>query len=125
MKISYKWLKEYINLSLPVEEVADILTSTGLEVEEVTRQESIKGGMEGLVIGLVKSVEKHPDADKLKITKTNVGGDTDLQIVCGAPNVAAGQRVIVALEGVTVHPTEGEKFKIKKSKIRGVVSEGM
>lgn len=112
-------------MDLPAQEVADILTRIGLEVEEIILYEPIKGGMKGLVIGLVNSVEKHPDADKLQITKTSIGGSNDLQIVCGAPNVAAGQKVIVATEGVEVFPTEGEKFKIKKSKIRGVISEGM
>lgn len=125
MKISYNWLKDYLAMDLPAQEVADILTRIGLEVEEIILYEPIKGGMKGLVVGLVNSVEKHPDADKLQITKTNIGGSNDLQIVCGAPNVAAGQKVIVAPEGVEVFPTEGEKFKIKKSKIRGVISEGM
>ncbi len=125
MKISYNWLKDYLVIDLPAQEVADILTQTGLEVEEVSLYETVKGGMKGLVIGVVNSVEKHPDADKLKITKTNVGGSNDLQIICGAPNVAAGQKVIVATEGTEVFPTEGEKFKIKKSKIRGIESEGM
>jgi len=125
MKISYNWLKDYLSIDLPAQEVADILTRIGLEVEEVTLHETIKGGMQGLVVGLVKSVEKIPDIDKLKITKTNIGGETDLQIICGAPNVAAGQKVIVATEGTELFPTEGEKFRIRKSKIRGVVSEGM
>lgn len=125
MKISYNWLKEYINIDLPANEVAEMLTFCGLEVESIETFESIKGGLNGLVVGEVITKEKHPDADKLSITKVNVGTDNLLQIVCGAPNVAAGQKVIVALVGAKLYPTEGESFEIKKSKIRGVVSEGM
>ena len=125
MKISWNWLKEYLSLTIDVHEAADILTRIGLEVEEVQVKESVRGGLAGLKVGLVKEVVKHPNADKLRITKVDAGTGTDLQIVCGAPNVEAGQKVIVALDGVTVFPLEEEPFKIKKSKIRGEVSEGM
>ncbi|MEO5673723.1 MAG: phenylalanine--tRNA ligase subunit beta [Chitinophagales bacterium] len=125
MKISYNWLKEYLRFSLSPEEAGDILTSVGLEVEEISKWESVKGGLEGLKIGLIKSVDKHPDADKLWVTTVNMGGPDELQIVCGAPNVAAGQKVIVATDGVLLHPLNGDSFKIKKTKIRGVESNGM
>lgn len=125
MKISYNWLKDYLPIDLPPEEVSDLLTSTGLEVEGLERVQSVAGGLEGLVVGEVLSAEKHPDADRLKVTSVNVGQEAPLPIVCGAPNVAAGQKVIVALPGTTLYPTEGDPFKIKKSKIRGEVSEGM
>lgn len=125
MKISYNWLKEYVDVNLPVQEVAEMLTFCGLEVESVEPFESIKGGLNGLVVGEVISKEKHPDADKLSITTVNVGAENLLHIVCGAPNVAAGQKVIVALIGAKLFPSTGEAFEIKKSKIRGAVSEGM
>ena len=125
MKISYNWLKEYIDIDLPASEVAEMLTFCGLEVESIETFESIKGGLNGLVIGEVITKEKHPDADKLSLTTVNVGTENLLQIVCGAPNVAAGQKVIVAMVGAKLYPTEGESFEIKKSKIRGAVSEGM
>lgn len=125
MNISYNWLKDYLDFSLTPEETGEILTNVGLEVEAIEKFESVKGGLEGLKIGLVKSVEKHPDADKLSVTKVTVGDEVDLQIVCGAPNVAAGQKVIVATDGTLLHPFNGEPFKIKKTKIRGVASEGM
>lgn len=125
MKISFNWLKEYFDFSLPPEKTADILTNIGLEVESLEQWESVKGGLAGLIIGEVKEVKKHPDADKLTVTMVNVGGEADLQIVCGAPNVAAGQKVIVATDGAVLHPYEGESFKIKKTRIRGVESNGM
>jgi len=125
MKISFNWLKNYLDFNLSPEETADILTNAGLEVEGIEKWESIKGGLEGLKIGLVKSVQKHPDADKLTVTKVSLGSSDDLQIVCGAPNVAANQKVIVATEGTVLHPFTGETFKIKKTKIRGVESNGM
>lgn len=125
MKISYNWLKTLININQSAEEVAELLTSSGLEVESIEAFESIKGGLKGIVIGEVVEKEKHPDADKLSLTKVNVGGPELLSIVCGAPNVAAGQKVLVATIGAKLHPTTGEPFEIKKSKIRGAVSEGM
>lgn len=125
MIISYNWLKEYINTDLSAEQVSEILTDIGLEVEKVEEIESIKGGLEGLVIGEVLTKEKHPDADRLSVTTVKVNNDTIQQIVCGAPNVDAGQKVVVALPGTTIHPLEGDAFKIKKSKIRGVESLGM
>ena len=125
MKISYNWLKQYIETSLLVEEIADILTSIGLEVESVEKVESIKGGLKGVVVGEVMECEKHPDADRLRITKVNLGAGDLLQIVCGAPNVAAGQKVLVATTGTTLYPLEGEPLTIKKGKIRGQESVGM
>jgi phenylalanyl-tRNA synthetase beta chain len=125
MKISYNWLKEFINTDKSPEEISKILTGTGLEVESVEKVQAIPGGLEGLVIGFVKETAQHPNADRLKITKVDVGGPAELQIVCGAANVAAGQKVVVATVGTTVHPTTGEPFLIKESKIRGEVSLGM
>ncbi len=125
MTISYQWLLKYLPVSLSVDELSVILTSIGLEVEAAEKVESIPGGLEGLVIGEVKTCERHPNADKLSATTVDVGTGTLLNIVCGAPNVAAGQRVVVATVGTTVHPTAGEPFLIKKAKIRGADSEGM
>lgn len=125
MNISYKWLKDHIDIDKKPEELSLILTNVGLEVEVLDVVQSIPGGLEGLVIGEVKSCEQHPNADKLKVTTVDVGQPELLNIVCGAPNVAVGQKVIVATVGSTVHPTSGEPFKINKSKIRGEVSEGM
>lgn len=126
MKISYKWLKQYIETELNPEEIARILTTIGLEIEGLEKIESIRGGLEGVVVGEVLTCEKHPDADKLKITTVNLGNGEPTQIVCGAPNVAAGQKVLVATIGCTLYPTgSDEEFKIKKSKIRGVESNGM
>ena len=124
MKISYNWLKQYVALDLAPEEAGKILTDTGLEVEGIHKIEAVKGGLEGVVVGEVLTCEQHPDADRLKVTTVTVGKET-LQIVCGAPNVAAGQKVIVATVGCTLYPSPDEPFKIKKSKIRGVESEGM
>jgi phenylalanyl-tRNA synthetase beta chain len=125
MIISYQWLLQYLPEPVPVNELSNILTSIGLEVEAVESAERIKGGLEGLFIGEVLTCERHPNADKLNVTTVSVGGAENLQIVCGAPNVAAGQRVVVAVVGTTVHPTEGEPFLIKKAKIRGEESSGM
>ncbi len=125
MKISYNWLKQYVDFHLTPTDLAEVLTGVGLEVEEVTPFETIPGGLEGVVIGEVKECAKHPDADKLSVTKVEVGNGELLQIVCGAPNVAAGQKVVVALVGSTLNPTAGEKLQIKKAKIRGVESYGM
>ncbi len=125
MKISYNWLKQYINTNLSPVEAGNILTDTGLEVESIEKIEAIKGGLEGVLVGEVITCEKHPDADKLKVTTVNIGKDELLQIVCGAPNVAVGQKVIVATVGCTLYPKPDEPFKIKLSKIRGVESQGM
>jgi phenylalanyl-tRNA synthetase beta chain len=125
MKISYNWLKEFIDTDKTPEEISTILTGTGLEVESLEKVQPIPGGLEGLVIGYVKECIDHPNSDHLHLTKVDVGAGTDLQIVCGAHNVAAGQKVVVATVGTTIHPTTGEPFKINKSKIRGEVSEGM
>ena len=124
MKVSYNKLREYTGIAANPEEIARILTDCGLEVEGIEKYENIKGGLQGIVIGEVKTCEKHPNADKLTLTKVDVGGERLLDIVCGAPNVAAGQKVLVALEGTTL--TMGENsLTIKKSKIRGEFSEGM
>lgn len=130
MNISYSWLTQFIDVDKTPEELDHILTSTGLEVDGIERVDLIPGGLAGVVIGTVLTCERHPDADKLSITTVDVGGDQLLNIVCGAPNVAAGQRVVVATVGATLHPKNGagtpaEPFLIKKVKIRGAVSEGM
>jgi len=125
MKISFNWLKTYVDTDLSAEEVGKILTDTGLEVESVEKIEAVKGGLEGVVVGEVITCEKHPDADKLKVTTIDIGSGELLQIVCGAPNVAVGQKVPVALVGTTLYPNPEENFKIKVSKIRGVESFGM
>lgn len=125
MKVSLKWLKDYMQIDMSPDQVSEILTSTGLEVEGMEEIESIKGGLEGVVIGHVLECGKHPGADKLSLTKVNVGGEEPLQIVCGAPNVAQGQKVLVATIGTKLYDKEGNDFKIKKGKIRGEVSEGM
>lgn len=124
MKISYNWLKDYIKTDLAPEELSVILTNTGLEVEGMETFQSVKGGLEGLVIGKVVECSKHPDADKLSLTKVDVGNEELLPIVCGAPNVAAGQKVVVATIGATLYSGD-ESFKIKKGKIRGQESHGM
>ncbi|HEX8516118.1 MAG TPA: phenylalanine--tRNA ligase subunit beta [Bacteroidia bacterium] len=125
MKISYNWLKDYVNTDLSPEEVGKLLTGCGLEVEGIEKFETVKGGLEGIVIGEVKSKEKHPDADRLNLTTVDVGTGELLNIVCGASNVEAGQKVVIATIGAKLYPSTGEPFEIKKSKIRGAVSEGM
>lgn len=125
MKISYNWLRDFIDINESPEEIREILTQTGLEVEGLERVEKIPGGLKGLVVGEIKECIAHPNADKLKLTKVDIGSNGLLPIVCGAPNVAQGQKVIAALVGTTIHPTEGEPFVIKKAKIRGEISEGM
>ncbi len=125
MKISYAWLKEYVAISDTAEEAAQLLTSTGLEVEGIHSFETVKGGLRGVVIGEVKTCAKHPNADKLSVTTVDVGGTKLLPIVCGASNVAAGQKVVVALPGATLYPAQGEPLTIRATKIRGEVSEGM
>jgi phenylalanyl-tRNA synthetase beta chain len=126
MKISYNWLNEFINIPLTPEETGDILTDIGLEVEKIETIESIKGGLQNVLIGQVKSVFKHPDADRLKVTTVDVGKEELFTIVCGASNVAEGQKVIVALPGSILYPSNSDKpIEIKLSKIRGVESQGM
>ncbi len=124
MKISYNWLKQYIDFDTSPEELSAILTDTGLEVEGMEKFQSIKGGLEGVVVGEVKKCEKHPNADKLSVTEVDIGDGRILPIVCGAPNVAAGQKVLVATVGTKLYAGD-EVFTIKKAKIRGEVSEGM
>src|SRR5687767_1320970 len=125
MKISYNWLSEYFSEIPEPEKLSSILTSVGLEVESLEKYEEIKGGLEGLIVGEVIECIKHPDADKLKLTKVNTGNGEPLQIVCGAPNVAVGQKVIVAAVGTTIHPLKGDALTMKKAKIRGQESQGM
>ncbi|MEN9950489.1 MAG: hypothetical protein RLY85_1241 [Bacteroidota bacterium] len=125
MTISYNWLMDYFQTPIPHEKLAAILNSIGLEVEGYELYEEIKGGLAGLVTGEVLSVEKHPNADRLSVTSVSIGGETPLQIVCGAPNVAAGQKVIVATVGTTIYPTTGEPLTMRAAKIRGVESMGM
>ncbi len=125
MIISYNWLSEYLPVTIDTERLSKILTSIGLEVESLHKYESLKGGLEGIVVGEVLTCEKHPDADKLKITTVNIGAAEPSQIVCGASNVAAGQKVIVATVGAMLYPSNSEPFQIKKAKIRGVESFGM
>lgn len=125
MKISYNWLSQYIQLEESPEEIAELLTSIGLEVEGLETFESLPGGLKGLVVGEVKEKWQHPNADRLSCTKVDVGSGELLSIVCGAPNVAAGQKVIVATVGAKLYPSEGEPFEIKKAKIRGESSTGM
>ncbi|NVO02755.1 MAG: phenylalanine--tRNA ligase subunit beta [Bacteroidetes bacterium] len=124
MKISYNWLKQYIKTDIAINDMAQMLTDCGLEVESIETFQTIKGGLKGFVIGEVKSKEKHPDADRLSITTVDVGGDELLNIVCGAPNVDVNQKVVVATIGTIIYSEKGD-FEIKKSKIRGAASEGM
>lgn len=125
MKISYNWLKQFIDIDWDAQKTGDLLTDLGLEIEGITAYQSIKGGLEGIVVGHVLTCEQHSNADKLKVTTVDIGGDAPLQIVCGAPNVAAGQKVPVATIGTTLYTAEGEAWKIKKGKIRGEESHGM
>ncbi|OCB78781.1 phenylalanine--tRNA ligase subunit beta [Flavobacterium crassostreae] len=125
MKISYNWLKQFIKIDWNSEETAALLTDLGLEVEGVEKYQSIKGALEGVVVGHVLSCTAHPDADRLKLTTVDIGTETPLQIVCGAPNVATGQKVAVATIGTILYDKEGNAFTIKKGKIRGQESYGM
>ena len=125
MKISYNWLKQFIKIDWKSEETAALLTDLGLEVEMVEKYQSVKGGLEGIVVGHVLTCEQHPDADRLKVTTVDLGDGIPVQIVCGAPNVAAGQKVPVATIGTTLYDKEGIAFQIKKGKIRGQESHGM
>jgi phenylalanyl-tRNA synthetase beta chain len=125
MKVSYNWLKEYLDFDLSPEEVSEILTDTGLEIEKLEPFESVPGGLKGVVVGQVIEAVQHPNADKLKVTKVDIGTDELLSIVCGAPNVAVGQKVLVATVGTILSPEPDKPFKIKKAKIRGEESFGM
>jgi len=125
MTISYNWLKEYIDIPESPEDIGHVLTGTGLEVEYIEPFSTVKGGLAGLVIGEVLTCTKHPNADKLSVTTVEVGCDKPLPIVCGASNVKAGQKVVVAVPGTTLYPAKGEPFTIKSTKIRGEQSEGM
>tara|TARA_B100001094_G_scaffold331035_1_gene398039 strand:+ start:9911 stop:12325 length:2415 start_codon:yes stop_codon:yes gene_type:complete len=125
MYISHNWLKEFLKIDLKIDQISEILTDIGLEVEGVRQYQNFQGGLEGLIIGKVLSCIKHPNADRLKITTVDVGDIAPLQIVCGAPNVDKDQKVIVATVGATLYPLNGDKFKIKKSRIRGELSQGM
>ncbi|MBZ0205262.1 MAG: phenylalanine--tRNA ligase subunit beta [Flavobacteriales bacterium] len=126
MRISWNWLRTLIDTdALSPREAADLLTSTGLEVESVELAETVPGMLAGVVVGEVLTCSKHPDADRLQVCSVDIGGEEPSQIVCGAPNVAAGQKVLVATVGTTLHPAGGEPFTIKKAKIRGVESHGM
>jgi len=124
MKISYNWLKDYISISQSPDELGDILTNIGLEVEGIEKFESVRGGLRGCVLGRVNTCKKHPDADKLSLTKVDIGGERELDIVCGAPNVSVGQMVVVATVGTTLYKGD-ESQTLRKVKIRGEVSEGM
>ena len=125
MNISFNWLKEFLNIDIDIEEVSNILTDIGLEVEGIDYFQEIKGGFKGLLVGEVVSCIKHPNADRLKLTTVNIGEESLLQIVCGAPNVKEGLIVVIATVGTTLYPLKGNEFKINKSKIRGELSQGM
>jgi len=125
MKISYNWMQQFIQAELPIEEQLDLLTDLGLEVEGNSLFESVPGSLAGVVVGEVLTCGQHPNADRLKVTTVNIGQDAPVQIVCGAPNVAAGQKVPVATVGTTLYTAEGEAWTIKKGKIRGEDSHGM
>lgn len=125
MKISYNWLKNIFDFEIDSKKTEELLTDIGLEVEKSENYESIKGSLKGLIIGKILKVEKHPNADKLNVTQVDVGKENSYTIVCGAPNVRVNQKVIVALPGTTINPINGDPFKIKNAKIRGVESFGM
>ncbi|MDG1477732.1 MAG: phenylalanine--tRNA ligase subunit beta [Vicingaceae bacterium] len=124
MKISYNWLKNYIDVEVDPENISEILTDSGLEIDGMEKIQTVKGGLEGLIVGEVLTKEKHPDADKLNCSTINIGGNEPLNIVCGASNLEVGQKVVVATVGTTLYAGD-DSFKIKKSKIRGELSEGM
>jgi len=125
MNISYNWLKQFIHTDWDAEKTGELLTDLGLEIEGISSYQSVKGGLDGVVIGHVLECEQHPNADRLKLTKVDIGKEAPVQIVCGAPNVAAGQKVPVATVGTTLYSAEGEAWKIKKGNIRGEASHGM
>ena len=125
MKISHNWIQQHLKIDYPLEKQLELLTDLGLEVEGTTPFESIKGGLKGVLVGEVISCQPHPNADRLRVTQVNLGEDKTVQIVCGAPNVAAGQKVPVATVGTKLYDADGKSFEIKKSKIRGEASHGM
>ncbi len=125
MKISYNWLQQFLKIDWKAERVADLLTDLGLEVEGIEKVESVKGSLEGIVVGEVLTCVQHPNADRLKITTVDLGNGGPVQIICGAPNVAAGQKVPIAVIGAVLYDKDGNDFKIKKGKIRGEESHGM
>ncbi|MGB3608267.1 YtpR family tRNA-binding protein, partial [Psychroserpens sp.] len=125
MKISYNWLKQFLKTDWSAEKTGELLTDLGLEIEGIDTYQSVKGGLKGIVVGEVLTCVPHPNADRLKITTVAIGDDAPLQIVCGAPNVAAGQKVPVATIGTTLYTETGEAWTIKKGKIRGEESHGM
>ena len=125
MKISYNWLKQFIKIDWNAEKTGNLLTDLGLEIEGIETFESVPGGLKGIVVGHVLECEQHPNADRLKITKVDLGNGEVVQIVCGAPNVAKGQKVPVATIGTSLYDADGNPFKIKKGKIRGEESHGM
>ena len=125
MKISYNWLKQFLQIDWDAVKAGELLTDLGLEVEGIETKESIKGSLAGIVVGEVLTCVQHPNADRLKVTTVNLGSGEPVQIVCGAPNVAAGQKVPIATIGTILYDEKGEGFKIKKGKIRGEESHGM
>ena len=125
MKISNNWLKDFIKTDLATDKIGAFLTDIGLEVEGIEKFESVKGSLEGIVVGKVLTCEQHPNADKLKKTTVDIGGGQILEIVCGAPNVAAGQTVPVAVIGTKIYAKDGSAFEMKEVKIRGEKSQGM
>ncbi|MCW8982219.1 MAG: phenylalanine--tRNA ligase subunit beta, partial [Altibacter sp.] len=125
MKISYNWLKQFVNIDWDAQKTGELLTDLGLEIEGIESFTSVPGGLQGIVVGEVIACEQHSNADRLKVTKVAIGDGPHLQIVCGAPNVAVGQKVPVATIGTTLYDAEGKPWEIKKGKIRGEVSEGM
>ena len=124
MKISFNWLIKHITLTETPEQIAELLTNCGLEVEDLYETGAVKGGFEGLKVGHVLEVTQHPNADRLRLTKVDIGNEVTLNIVCGAPNVAVGQKVIVAPIGTTIYPLTDGPITMKKAKIRGEESEG-
>ena len=125
MKVSHNWLQKYLKTNISLEKQLELLTDLGLEVEGTSTFESIKGSLNGVIVGEVISCDPHPNADRLRVTQVNLGTEENVQIVCGAPNVAAGQKVPVATVGTKLYDAEGNPFEIKKSKIRGEASHGM
>ena len=124
MKIAYNWIKQFLKIDLPYDQVSEMLTDLGLEVEGVNKFESVKGSLKGVIVGEVLSCNQHPNADRLKVTQVDLGSEK-VQIVCGALNVAKGQKVAIATVGTELYGQNGDAFQIKKSKIRGEESFGM